>query len=328
MSVSETGLPPLPHGMQKATLRLPSYPNSPLTYHYLPPSSSSSSSPLCIFINGLGLPQAGWLPAIHSLLSQPAFAGPDSRPGVLTFDRFGQGQSPSLSPEDVKDPSKPAHVPLQIVYYMNELFRHFISLDGNHSRRVIIIANSIGCPLTRLYLKHLGLGIDIAGIIFLDSMIANSDFLNDIWPDPDSSCFDAAQMLPEGVTVDQLRETRMKVHRVFSPNMPNREGLDRSRMREILPHANEPKLPGDPVLYVVGHDPEVFAQSMEMNFGCPQSLCLRYAQKAWAGYNRGLTELSSRSRKEVIIAKGADHFIQKDKPELVAKLIVEMMDEL
>ena len=54
------------------------------------------------------------------------------------------------------------------------------------------------------------------------------------------------------------------MYKIFSPSNPNKEGLDRRNLAELLPSASEPKLVGPgrkaPYISVVGHDAETFAQ--------------------------------------------------------------------
>jgi len=159
-------------------------------------------------------------------------------------------------------------------------------------------------------------------------MIANSDFLNSVWPDPDAAGFSAADALPADVDVDELRRVRAVFAKVFAPSAPNKEGLDRSGLPELLPHADSPKIEWDPVVYVVGHDPDTFAEGTEKAFGAPKSLVMRYAQRNWEEYNEGLTRLSKKGKSEVVIAEGCDHFVQRDGPEIVAGLIREMIAEV
>ena len=82
------------------------------------------------------------------------------------------------------------------------------------------------------------------------------------------------------------------------------------------------------MVYVVGHDPDMFAQGMEKASGAPKSLVMRYAQRKLEECNEGLTRLSKKRNGEVVIAEGCDHFVQNDGPEIVVGLIRENMGEV
>ena len=313
--MQETQPPPLPQGTISSTLDVR---NRPISYTYLPSPSSAPTATFLVFINGLMLPQAGWYPTISTFLST---ASPQHTPSILTYDRFGQGSTPH---RDLQ-PSK--HTPIDVINDLYAVLTHFLALDSNNQRPLIFIANSIGCPLVRLYCQHHP-SPSIAGLIFLDSMIANSDFLDSVWPDPDAAGFVAADALPGDVDVETLRKVRAVFAKVFAPSAPNKEGLDRSNLPTLLPHSDSPKIEWDPVIYVVGHDPETFAEGAQKMFGAPQSLVKRYAQTKWDEYNEGLTKLSKRGKGEVVIAEGCDHFVQRDGPGIVAGLIWEMVAEV
>jgi len=292
----------------------------PISYTYLPSPSSTPSAPFLVFINGLMLPQAGWYPTISTFLSNVS-ASPQHTPSILTYDRFRQG---ATAP---RDPTPSKHTPIDVINDLHILISHFLTQNNNAHRPLIFIANSIGCPLVRLYCQHHP-SPSIAGLIFLDSMIANSDFLDSVWPDPDAAGFVAADALPGDVDVETLRKVRAVFAKVFAPSAPNKEGLDRSNLPALLPHSDSPKIEWDPVVYVVGHDPDTFAEGTQKMFGAPQSLVKRYAQTKWNEYNEGLTKLSKRGKGEVVIAEGCDHFVQRDGPGIVARLIWEMVAEV
>jgi hypothetical protein len=103
----------------------------------------------------------------------------------------------------------------------------------------------------------------ISGIIFLDSIMANVDLVR-LWPDVDAPEFDGS-MLPENATVEEIRRVREQYKQRFHVSAPNPEGLDRSNLASLLPHADGPVLSGKPYLTVVGHDPETFAQENEVS---------------------------------------------------------------
>ena len=128
--------------------------------------------------------------------------------------------------------------------------------------RVVLVANSIGCAIARLYAqKH-----PVAAFLMLDSIMANSDF--DFWPDPDSPDFNEDE-LADDVTLDELREQRARFAAVFRPDVVNKEGLDRRNLAILLPYSDKPTLgqPGNrPWVTVVGHDFQQFANdSLEVS---------------------------------------------------------------
>ncbi len=85
----------------------------------------------------------------------------------------------------------------------------------------------------------------VFAILFLDSIMANSDFLS-IWPDPDAPGFSEEYLpLPEGVTEQGLRETTAKYGKVIhlvTGIMGNAEGLSRKNLAMLLPHTDRPIL--------------------------------------------------------------------------------------
>jgi pimeloyl-ACP methyl ester carboxylesterase len=252
MEAHEIELPSKPG----AKLRIQTYTRSPLQDGSLPT--------LAVFLNGLMSPQSTWNPALDILLSQL-----DSPPSILTYDRYGQGDSdpdPSDPPDTVY-----GHDARCVVVDLHELIAKVCTSilhlpPPGPNLRLVFVANSIGCPLSRLYAAaHPG---TISGFIFLDSMMANTDFVS-LFPDPDAPDFDS-DSLPSDISVDDIRHARQEYHKMFRPSVPNHEHLDRRNLRELLPHAEKPKLPRgpdgkSPLLTVVGHDWEVFAtQSLEV----------------------------------------------------------------
>lgn len=134
--------------------------------------------------------------------------------------------------------------------------------ENGGDTRLVFVANSIGCAIARLYAAaHPGTA---AGFLFLDSMMANTDFVS-LFPDPDAPEFEPGN-LPEGVSAEDVRHAREQYQRMFHPTVPNHEHFDRRDLRELLPFADKPLLPAgpgghDPVLTVVGHDWHVFARN-------------------------------------------------------------------
>lgn len=223
---------------------------------------------LVLFLNGLMLPQASWKPAIEILLQDRQLAAP----AIITYDRFGQGKS---EPDPSDPPDTPyGHNAAAIIDDLHQLLvqvcsqvLHFSLPGPDNDTRLVIVGNSIGCPLARLYAAaHPG---TVSGFLFLDSMIANTDFVTLI-PDPDSPAFDETA-LPDGVSVEDIRQARARVQKLFHPTVPNRERFDRRDMAERLPFADQPTLPAGPdgkapLLVVAGHDRDTFAnESLEVS---------------------------------------------------------------
>ena len=80
---------------------------------------------------------------------------------------------------------------------------------------LVLVGNSVGCALARLYAQEYKGAV--AGLVLLDSVLANSDFVS-IIPDPDSPDFDQSQPLPDGVTADILRAARAVLRKTFHPS--------------------------------------------------------------------------------------------------------------
>jgi hypothetical protein len=150
------------------------------------------------------------------------------------------------------------------------------------------------------------------GVVFIDSMIANSDFTS-VFPEPTDDEDPA------------LTSTRQIITEKFHPSVPNPEGISRLNAAKLLPSACSPTLPTEPYLMVLGHDPVYFAQSSEKITGTDAGMILRYLQPAWEVYNEGLTKLSRRAISAVRIVPDTGHFIQVDRPEAVADAIEEVV---
>lgn len=154
----------------------------------------------------------------------------------------------------------------------------------------------------------------MAGVLFLDSYIANTDFISLFPP--------ASAAEPKVVT-----RTREIMARYFHPGVGNLEGLSRSNARDLLPSASEPRFLGDPELVVMSHDPEYNADDMVLRLGIDKDCYLRYVQSAWDEYNDGLVQLSS-SNGRGVRAKKSGHFIQRDRPDLVIQEIQAILSDI
>ncbi|KAK1751272.1 Alpha/Beta hydrolase protein [Echria macrotheca] len=310
------------------SITLPHKPTASLAITYTPPSPppGKHTTTLLLFLNGLTLPRAPWSAVLDNLLSRAI-----PHPATLQYDRYGQGDSPP-------DPSDPPNTPYghdastittDLHALLTQISTTKLSLPLDKIR-LVIVANSIGCALARLYAaSHPG---QVAGYIFLDAMMANSDFVSLI-PDPDAPSFDETN-LPGNVSTDDLRGARQRIAAVFHPSVGNPERFDRRNLAELLPLADGPVLPAGPDgkvprLVVVGHDPETFAEQSEKGIlSLPKAVTNAYVNPAWHAYNEGLARLVGDSSGELKIARGCGHFIQKDDPVFVADEIVRVLEAI
>lgn len=312
-------------------LRLATKPTAELSYGFLPGTGASlHRAPLLVFINGLGLPQVSWTEVIQRLRE----LRPQSSPPILTYDRFGQGQTVDRDPSDenAEDPMH-AHDCVEAVGDLRQLIKQIaaeeLKVSDVDSLPLLLVGNSIGCALARIYAQqYKG---TVAGVVLLDSVLANSDFVS-IIPDPDSLDFDPSEPLPEGVTVKKLREARAVLDRMFHPKNGSKEGLSRKNLAGLLPHSSEPKLQGiqgkGPFLTIVGHDFETFAKG-SLTMCMPYSTSIHYVNPYWHKYNQGLARLTEVERSRgPLVAPFAGHFIQRDNPTFVAVEVSEVLDKV
>ncbi|RAK95435.1 alpha/beta fold hydrolase [Aspergillus ibericus CBS 121593] len=306
-------------------ITLTTKPTAQLIYSYHPPSpptaTSTSTPTLITFINGLGLPQNSWTPLITELQSHPPATG---LPALLTYDRYAQGLSTDRDPTDLTTESH-SHDCLSVVHDLYQLLTQIVSQHLHTSLsevQLILVSNSIGGAISRLFAQHYpGL---VAGMMFLDSVLAGSDFVG-IYPDPDLPGF-RAEDLPGGVTVTALRHTRAFMRKVFHPEtgiMGQAEGFSRRNLPTLLPHRDSPKVVGPrgkgPWVTVIGHDFEKFEEEFEGMGGGERVLTREYLNPYWEGYNRGLVRITEVGRgRGPIRAPGAGHFVQRDNPDFVA----------
>ncbi|KAK7519177.1 Alpha/beta hydrolase fold-1 [Phyllosticta citriasiana] len=304
-----------PGAALRCSLALPCPPHGPL------------AATVVVFVNGLLLAQTSWADTIDCLSKHHV-----PLPALVTYDRYAQGDS---DPDPTDGPDTPyGHDARAVVDDLHQLLTRLAADNLSmplHRMRLLFVANSIGCPIARLYAAlHPG---TVAGLLFLDSMMANSDFVS-LFPDPDSPAFDSAT-LPVNTSVDDLRDTIKNYRAMFHPTMPNRERLDRRNLPDLLPHAHAPKLPlgpggREPCLTVVGHDPDEFArQSQTGSLSIPVALTNAYVNPAWHAYNSDLVKIADCNHvKGPIIAPKCGHFIQQDDPAFVARELCELLDRL
>ena len=214
---------------------------------------------LVVFLNGLMSTKSAWLSVMGGIIRKRAvFPG---FPSMLAYDRYGSGLSEDPDPQDLGREKGYGHDVADTVRDLHEIIsliasEHMAAIQSQF--QLVLVGNSIGCAIARLYAQTYP-GI-VAGLLLLDSIMANSDF--DWWPNPEAEGFDASQ-LPDDVTLDVLKEQRAKYAAIFRPDMINKEGLDRRNLAQLMPHSDTPKLRGPemgPFVTVVGHDFDTFAQ--------------------------------------------------------------------
>ncbi|KAE8150636.1 Alpha/Beta hydrolase protein [Aspergillus avenaceus] len=295
-------------------------PSAQISYSFHAPATTAKNL-LIVFINGMGLPQASWGPVIAKLKNIRQETG---TPAILTYDRYGQGQTTDRDPDDAAAPD-PMHghdcmsVVKDLRQLITQITRDKLGTTDIDSLSLLLVGNSIGGPLARLYAQEYP--GTVAGLLLLDSNIANTDFVS-IFPDPDAEGFDPST-LPPGVPLPALRGTREAMRRMFHPSVGSKEGLSRRNLPELLPSSDGPVVRGpdgkSPFVTVVGHDFETFAQEMTQ-MGAPKSIITTYMNPYWHEYNKGLTKITEPERsKGPLQAPGASHFIQKDNPDFVAQ---------
>ncbi|CAJ2510786.1 Uu.00g064110.m01.CDS01 [Anthostomella pinea] len=326
----------LPPSITFDSIRLDTKHEAALQCSQVPSSGDSGySDVLVVFLNGLVAPQSFWLPVMslmlrHLKLSQRGDSAP-SHPQVLAYDRYGQGKTIDRDPHDEGKEPGYGHDVLDVVRDLHQLVAQ-VTRNGPKPKRLLLVANSIGCAIARLYAQEYP--GTVAGMLLLDSMMANTDFVS-IFPDPDSADFDAGS-LPSDVTPEMLRETRDKFRAVFHPSVRNPEGMDRRNLPALLPEADQPVLSErgyagrSPLVTVVGHDPGWFAQeSLKSPMATPLAMSMNYMNPTWHRYNEGLMKITSPDRAVgPLIAKNCGHFVQRDDPGLVAELACDMLVKL
>lgn len=213
---------------------------------------------------------------------------------------------------------------------ISQIIAEKMGVSDSNNVTLVLVANWIGCALVRLYAQEYP--GTVAGLLLLDSVLANSDFVS-IFPDPDAKGFDASS-LAAGVTADALRESREGVRRIFHPDVGSKEGLSRKNLAQLLPASDGPVLQGPsegrhgPYVTVVGHDFEAFAEE-SAKMGRPKLLTTTYANPYWYRYNEGLVKITETERsKGPVQAPGSGHFVQRDDPAFVAKELDEILSKV
>ena len=248
-------------------------------------------------------------------------------PTMLAYDRYGQGLTSDRDPHDegreVGHGHDCASAAKDLRYLIQQVAKEQMGL-GVEQLRLVLVANSIGCAIGRLYAQS----YPVAGFLFLDSIMADSNF--DFWPDPDAPSFKEEDI--DSIPVDVLREQRAKFAAIFQPSTINREGLSRRNLAILLPYTDQPILGTAgyrPWVTVVGHDFDAFAEESLRTMGTPKFLSMRYSNPIWDLYNQGLAKLTDEDRsKGPIQAKGCGHFIQRDDPNFVVDEALDLADKV
>ncbi|PWY79395.1 hypothetical protein BO94DRAFT_577079 [Aspergillus sclerotioniger CBS 115572] len=266
-------------------------------------------------------------------------------PAILTYDRFGQGQTPSRDPLDTNAPD-PSHGH-DILSAVADLHQLILQIAQTHlnitdpfpttttqptspNLQIIFTANSLGCALARVYAQtYPG---TVSALLLLDSILANSDFVS-VFPDP--STFDPSTTLPEGITSQDLAIARAIASKVFHPSVGNKEGLSRRNLASLLPDSNGPRLTGPdgkgPWVTVVGHDGVAFAEeSVKMSGGRVSGRVFEeYVTPYWGEYNRGLVGLTEEERgRGPVVAEGSGHVVQLGNPAVVGRELAGLLDRV
>lgn len=252
------------------SIALPSKPQAPIAYDLTGPADAKT---LVVFINGLGLPAASWKPVIALL--QPLLGS--SRTAFLAYDRFGHGATTARDPLDEQPGKEPGygHDLMDAVKDLHELLQNVVPAGAKP--RLVFVAASIGAPLARLYAaEH---GRSVSGLLVLDSNVANQE-ATDLWPDPAAAGFKVEEVTADDCTLEQYREARFRISKMFNSDVKNPEGLDRRNLKTLLSEPGKPRLEGPDgkglYLTVVGHDPERFAEEGLERMQMPLSLSRRF----------------------------------------------------
>lgn len=125
------------------TIDLPSKPGAPVAFELI--EGDKTSNLLLVFLNGLGLPQAAWKPTVDLFL-QSQFS---PKPRLLTYDRYGQGDS-ARDPRE-NDPAKDPGYAHDLDDVTDDLHELIQTLSPDRSDRIVFVNNSIGAHIARRY---------------------------------------------------------------------------------------------------------------------------------------------------------------------------------
>ncbi|KAG4442406.1 hypothetical protein IFR05_002108 [Cadophora sp. M221] len=297
-----------------------------------PPERPSPRDTLIVFLNGLDSPKSHWCPAIDSLLKPRR--RPYSTP-FLAYDRPGQATTIGRNQDVPGRPQGHGRDCLEAARDLRELIekvgetRLGIRREDIDNLGIVFVAASIGVAIARLYAaEH---PRTVTGYLFLDSTLANSDSIS-VYPDPQAPGFREEELL-NGVTSQDLNTARNKLGVVYHPDSPNKEGLWRGNLPDLLPYSDAPQLvgpgPRTPYVTVIQHDPTVNARQWVKLLGIPKNVSEVYGEPVWTEYSEGLTRLTKpQIRKGLVFAKGSGHLIHRDDPRLVASELRGLLDKL
>ena len=316
----------IPKEITPKTITLPHKPTASLACSHVP---GTDPSILVVFLNGLMSDKSSWIPAMSGIIRQCKSLKSPGFPSMLAYDRYGVGLSADRDPLDQGREVGHGHDcgdAAEDLYHLIGYFEKGVELESGKGVKVVLVANSIGCAIARLYAEK----YPVAAVLFLDSIMANADF--DFWPDPDEAGFDERE-LPDDVSVEVLRAQRAKFAAVFRPEVINREGLSRRNLATLLPYSDAPLLGAHhderPWVTVVGHDFDAFAAESLRTMGTPVGLSMMYMNPIWHKYNQGLVHITDREKsKGPVVAKGCGHFIQRDDPDFVVRETLELVEKV
>ena len=261
---------------------------------------------------------------------------------ILTYDRYGQGQTTDRDPGDdpLADPSH-GHDLMSSVTDLHHLVAAITTKRHLESSPVMLVGHSIGVPLARLYASTFPR--TISALLLLDSNMANSDFVSLI-PDPDAPGFSPSTLPADLTAADPQQSPAPTWPRCSTPPLAHARGLSRKNLATLLPRSNSPKLyaptkllrwipvdavaSGGPFVTVVSHGAAAFSEEGFRMQSTPRAINDVYVTPAWWEYNAGQCELTNSERaRGPLEAVGAGHFVQRDRPDLVGEEVVMFTTE-
>lgn len=215
---------------------------------------------LIVFLNGINIPHTEWYPIASILQKQLPHCPP-----ILMYDRPNQGTSLGTNLDKPERPEGHGSDCLDAVHDLRELITSIATTRLNipssnidNNLKLVLIASSVAVAIARLYASSYP--FTIAGLVILDSTLANSDTVS-LFPDPSSPDF-RPENLPEVVTGELCADARKRIFPVYGSESRNPEGLWRGNLPALLPDADAPMLEGEPYVTVIQHDAEVFERQV------------------------------------------------------------------
>ena len=180
----------IPKEITATNVILPHKPSATIACSYVP-----GTTVLVVFINGLMSDKSSWIPVMSGIIRQRKTLASQEFPSMLAYDRYGVGMTEDRDPLDHGREQGHGHDCSDAAEDLHYLISHF---SKGLKLRVVLVANSIGCAIARLYAQN----HPVAAMLLLDSIMANSDF--DFWPDPDAPGF-IKEDLPDDLWINVLR---------------------------------------------------------------------------------------------------------------------------